>query len=213
MMTHRRRARRTPRRGERGLSILEVLVSLSLFGMVVTATAAGMVAPYRAWVAGRGMVNEQHSARTALEWMSRRLRLAGLNTPAGTGEFFTSAEQDAVAFMADVDRNGSAEAHRFCLDAAAGIVRDQTGAAVSTTCANGAPLTTTGDGRPLRVVLLDFQYYDGQEVWLTPLPLSASQRPLVARVRIVLGLDSNLSGAYEAAQDLTLTMDASVRNY
>jgi Tfp pilus assembly protein PilV len=200
-------------RGERGLSIMEVLVSLSLFGIVVTATAAGFIAPYRAWVSGRNMVNEQHSARTALEWMGRRLRLAGLNAPAGTGEFFTSAEQTAVAFRADIDRDGSAEERRFCLDTATGVVREQTGAAVTTTCTTGAPLTTTGDGRPLRIVFLDFQYYDGQEGWLTPLPLSATQRPLVARVRIVLGLDSNLSGAYEAANDLTLTMDASVRNY
>jgi prepilin-type N-terminal cleavage/methylation domain-containing protein len=204
---------RTPSRGERGLSILEVLVSLTLFGIVMTATAAGFVAPYRAWVSGRNMINEQQNARVVLEWMSRRLRLAGLNTAAGTSEFFTSAEQTAVAFRADIDRNGSAEEHRFCLDTATGIVREQIGAAVSMTCTAGAPLTTPGDGRPLRVLLLDFEYYDGQERPLTPLPLPASQRPLVARVRIVLGLDSNLSGTYEAANDLTLTMDASVRNY
>jgi len=200
-------------RGERGFSILEILVSLTLFGVVMTATAAGFFAPYRAWMAGRNMINEQHNARVVLERMSRRVRLAGLNTPAGTGEFFTSAEQTAVAFQADIDRDGSAEGHRFCLDAATGIVREQIGAGVGTICALGAPITALGDGRPLRVVLLDFEYYDGMERSLTPLPLSAAQRPLVARVRIVLGLDSNLSGTYEAANDLTFTMDASVRNY
>ena len=200
-------------RGERGLSILEVMVAMTLFGVVVTATAAGFFAPYRAWMSGRNMINEQHNARVVLEWMSRRLRVAGLNAPAGTSEFFSSAEQTAVAFLADIDRNGSAEAHRFCLDAVTGVVREQIGAGVTTTCTLGAPITAMNDGRALRVVLMDFEYYDGQERALTPLPLSAAQRPLVARVRIVLGLDSNLSGAYEPANDLTFTMDAGVRNY
>lgn len=202
----------TQERQDRGFTIMEVLVALSLLGLVMLVASTAFSAPFRAYLAGRKLADEQQNARLVLEWMTRRVRLAGVGVPLGTSEYFTEAGLNAVAFQADVDGDGTAELHRLCLDGAAGVVREQVGAVVTTTCTTGAPLTSRGV-KPLTVVLLQFAYFDGQQVPLMPLPLDPAQRPAVAWVRIILGLDSNLSGAYELGTDLTFTMDASVRNY
>jgi hypothetical protein len=143
--------------------------------------------------------------------MTRRLRLAGLGTAAGTSEYFSEAAAAAVTFLADVDGDGTAELHRFCIDATPGVVREQIAAGVTGTCAAGGQLTSRGI-RPLKVVQLRFDYLDGLQAPLTPLPLTAGQRSAVAWVRIAVSLDSNQSGVYETASDLTFVADVAVRN-
>lgn len=208
----RREVARPRHQREGGFSVLELLVALSFLGLLMVATMMSFSVPLRTWIAGRKLADEQQNARLVNEWMSRRIRIAGVGVPAGTTELFTEAALNTVAFEADVDGDGIAESHRFCLDTATGVVREQIGAAVTTTCTTGSPVTSRGI-RPLRVVQLRLVYFNGQQSPLTPLPLTASQREDVAAVRIILGLDSNLSGSYESTSDLTFPMDTNVRNY
>jgi len=198
-------------RQETGFTVLELLMALSLLAVMLLVAFTVFSIPFRAWMAGRKLADEQQNARLVLEWMTRRLRLAGMGAPADVAEYFTEAGADAVTFLANVDGIGGAELHRFCIDTTTGVIREQIGGGVTTSCATGAPLTSRGI-RPLKVVLLQFAYFDGQQKALTPLPLPSDERPGVAWVRIVLGLDSNLSDGYEAADDLTFTTDAIVRN-
>ena len=200
-----------PNHRQRGFTVLELLMALSLMGLMLLVAFTTFSIPFRAWMAGRKLADEQQNARLLLEWMTRRLRLAGVGVTAGTAEYFTEAGPGAVTFQADVDGTGGAELHRFCIDTTTGIVREQIGVGVTTSCTTGAPLTSRGV-RPLKVALLRFAYFNGMQTPLTPLPLAPEQRPDVTWVRVVLGLDSNLSGAYEAADDLTFTTDAIVRN-
>ena len=201
-------------RDQGAFTILEVLVALSLFGVVSLTAFATFNASFRGLLAGRDSSDEQQNARLALEWMTRRVRMAGVGAPAGTVEFITEADTNAVAFRADVDRDGTAEWHCFCLETTQGVLREDittTGApASSCTTATGSPITSRGL-RPIRVVTLTFAYFRGDEVALTSLPLSATDRSLVRRVRITLSLDSNRSGASDG-QDLTFTMDTVLRN-
>jgi hypothetical protein len=199
------------RRTRRGATVLEVLVALSLFAVVALAGSWVFSATFRAWIAGRDLADEQQNARLVLEWMVRRIRLAGLNVTS-TAEYFGEATATSVAFLADVDGDGAPEWHRFCLEPTEGVVRMETGA-VSPGCTptTGVPLTSRGV-RPPRVLTLQFAYYDGRQSALAPLPLAAQQRPGIARVRVTLRIDSNRSGALDAG-DLTITMDAIVRNY
>lgn len=206
------RAGRAGPRDQRGFTILEVLVALALFGVVALATTAAFSSALRGMIAGRQFADEQQNARLALEWMHRRIRMAGVGAPAGTTEFVTEAAANAVAFRGDIGGSGWV-ARRYCLDTSQGVVMEQVDAQVSADCTSGAPITSRGI-RPLRVVRLVFAYFTGQDVALTPLPLTATtQRSLVARVEITLGLDTNRSGAYEMTDDLTFTMNAVIRNY
>ncbi len=198
--------------GEQGFTLLELLVALALFGLVALAGSAVFSATFRGWTSGRDLADEQQNARMVLEWMTRRIRMAGYNTPVGTTAFFTEADATSLTFLADIDGDGTAELHRFCLEPTQGVVREEVGA-VSTGCttSTGIPITSRGI-RPPRIVSLQFAYYDGREAALTPLPLSSTSRTLVSRVRIILATDSNRSGALEGS-DLTITMDSVIRNY
>ena len=201
----------TPRRQAQGFTVLELLMALSLLAVMLLVAFTVFSGPFRAWLSGRKLADEQHNARLVLEWTTRRLRMAGWGVPVGTEEYFTQAATDSVTFLANIDGMGGAEPHRFCIDADGGVVREQIGATVTASCATGAPLTSRGV-RPLKVVLLQFAYFNGRQEPLSPLPLTQDQRPGVAWVRIVLGLDSDGSGAYGAASDLTFTTDVRVRN-
>jgi len=205
------RVRHKLRQADRGHSVLELLVSLSLLAVMLLVGFTLFSGTFKAWLAGRKLADEQQNARVVLEWMTRRLRLAGLGTAAGTSEYFSEAAAAALTFLADVDGDGAAEVHRFCIDVTPGVVREQIAAGVTGTCAAGGQLTSRGI-RPLKVVQLRFDYLDGLQAPLTPLPLTAGQRSSVAWVRIAVSLDSNQSGVYETASDLTFVADVAVRN-
>ncbi|MDR7555693.1 MAG: prepilin-type N-terminal cleavage/methylation domain-containing protein [Armatimonadota bacterium] len=204
-----RRLRPPRRQGERAFTLLELLVALSLFGVVLLTGFAAFNASYRGLVAGKEMADEHQNARLVLEWMTRRIRLAGIGVPAGTTAFFTEAGSSALAFLGDTNGDGVVEWRRYCHDSAAGVVREdlQEPAALPLSAGGactGAPITSQGL-HALRVSYLQFAYFNGQEA-------STSALSQIRRVRIVLGLDSNRSGAFEAAADVTFTMDAVLRN-
>jgi Tfp pilus assembly protein PilW len=199
------RARLTFRKREPAFIVLELLVAFALVGIVLITASTAFNAPFRAYMIGKRFADEQENARLLLERMTRRIRLAGLGAP--PAERFTEATVNSIAFQADLDADGSVEKIRYCLDSTQGMVREQLGSGNSD-CTTGAPLLSAGI-QPVKVVLLEFAYFDGFERQLAvPPPLLE-----IARVRTKLGLDSNRSGTYEASSDLTFEMDARVRNY
>jgi hypothetical protein len=199
------------RSGQRGHSVLEIVVALSLVGAVALAGTLILSATFRAWRAGRDLADEQQNARIVLEWMVRRIRFAGFNVTS-TAEFFGQADNTSLAFLGDFDSNTTPEWHRFCLETSQGVIREEIGA-ISANCTTSTGTAITSRGvRPPRILVMQFEYFDGRQLALTPLPLSAQQRPNISRVRITLRTDSNRSGGLDSG-DLTITMDAIVRNY
>jgi len=188
---------------ETAFTVLELLVALGFLGIVLLVAFTAFSAPFRAYMVGKRFADEQENARLLLERMTRRIRLAGLGAPPASR--FTEATATSIAFQADLDANGNVEEIRYCLDTSRWTVREELNSG-SPGC-TGAPLTAAGI-QPVRVVLLDFAYFDGFETQLAlPPPLLE-----IARVRIKLGLDSNHSGTYEASDDLTFETDVRVRN-
>lgn len=199
--------------GQQGATLLEMLVAMALFGLVTLTAFVVFDTSYRSLLVGRDFSDEHQNGRLVLEWMTRRIRLTGVATLPGTVPWFTNASSSTVAFLAlDSDGDGNVDEHRFCLDTSQGIVLEEVAespATTSGTCSTGAPITSGGTSvRPLRIVNMSFAYFNGADTQLTSFP---GQLAAIRRVRIVLGLDSNRSGLYEAATDLTLTMNAVVR--
>ena len=211
---------------ERGFTLLEILVALTLMGVILLTAFATFNATFMAYLKGRDFTDEQQNARFLLEWMVRRIRVAGLSVryaPNVTPAAFTQAGLTSVAFVGDADGDGTVRWYRYCLDTGSGVVRQQREdvpnpiplvlppPAGFSSCATGAPLTSSGM-RSLRVVSLGFRYFrgDGNEL---PAPVSgATNLANIARVRITLGLDTNRSTLYEGAVDLTFVMNAVVRD-
>lgn len=190
---------------ERGLSLVELLIALGLLGIVMLCSGAAVGAISRAWTTARTLAEEQQNARLALEWMTRRLRLAGLGV-AGSGVQEGAAE--AVAFDVALTPRSRPERHRFCLDRDDGIVREQIGDDVSTSCTRGGPLN--GPASP--VVHLSFTYFDRANRRLETLPLSPDGRAQVVRVRVLLAFDRNRSGRYEPDRDVPFVGEVVIRN-
>ena len=111
-----------PRRPATGFSTIEILVALALMGALAIAGGAFFSSTFGSWMKGRELADQQQNARLVLEWMVRRIRLAGVNVPAGPG--FTTTT-DSIAFNADLNLDGTSERYRYCLDTAAGVVREQ----------------------------------------------------------------------------------------
>ncbi|MDR7545343.1 MAG: prepilin-type N-terminal cleavage/methylation domain-containing protein [Armatimonadota bacterium] len=195
-----------------GFTVLEVLLALALFGTVLVSAWAVFSSYFKAFNVGRDFADEHQNARATLEWITRRARMAQIAAQSSA----TPLPLDALNIVADLDRDGTQEQYRFCLDVAEGVIRQQrvspAGSAPPATCTFGDPLTSRGV-RPLRVIALEFGYYSGADE-APPVPPGVGAGgivPGVGRVQITMVLDSNRSGVRDGG-DLTLVSNAAIRN-
>ncbi len=182
---------------ESGLTLTELLVALSLLGVVLVCCVAALSALFRAWQVGTALAEEHQAARFALDWMVRRMRMA---------DRFLEATPSAVTFEADLTSLPGPEVHRFCLDEGRGVLREQIGEDVSSTCSRGGPLNAWEGARGVRVLRLRFTAFDGENRVLGP-----SDVGRIARVRAEVVFDRNRSGRFEPEEDLVLRSEAAVR--
>ncbi|MCS7173047.1 MAG: prepilin-type N-terminal cleavage/methylation domain-containing protein [Armatimonadetes bacterium] len=187
---------------EAGLTLVELLVASALLGVVTVCCAGVLQALLRAWQAGTALAEEQQTARFALDWMARRLRMA---------EEFREAAQDAVSFQADLTSLPGSELHRFCLDRGGGILREQIGADVSSTCNRGGPLNAQEGTRGVRILGLAFVYFDAENRRLGPLPLGSPDLGRIVRIRVEVTLDRGRSGRPGPERSLVVQGEAAVR--
>ncbi len=158
-------------RDMRGLTLVELVVSAALFGLVAAAGAAVVASAVRLAAAGKRWSEVEHHARATLERVAVLLRAAGY----GASERILLADRSRVEFLADFsERIAGAERHGFYLGSD-GVLRELWGNTV-------APLTTEEDG--FRIVSLELAYFDRDGRELAPVPLDAAQRREVARVRV-----------------------------
>ncbi|MCS7236428.1 MAG: prepilin-type N-terminal cleavage/methylation domain-containing protein [Armatimonadota bacterium] len=155
----------------RGLTLLELLVSLALFGFVAASGAAVVAAGVRVASAAKRWSEAEHHARAAVERVVVLLRAAGY----GADQGLVVAGRSRVEFLADFSSDAPGpERHGFYLGSD-GVLREVAGGATS-------PLTTEDGG--FRVTAFDLAYFDREGRELGPPPLNAAQRQAVARVRV-----------------------------
>lgn len=158
-------------RDARGLTLVELLVSLAVFGFVAAAGAAAVAASVRVAAAAKRWSEAEHHARAAVERVVVLLRAAGY----GADERLVVADRSRVEFLADFSSEvAGPERHGFYLGSD-GVLREISAGAV-------APLTTQDDG--FRVAAFELAYFDREGRELGPPPLDPAQRQAAARVRV-----------------------------
>lgn len=88
-------------KGQTGLTLTELLITLGILSVMLAAMFAATKAMVHAWATGQHRVGVQQNGRSGLEWVTRRIRAAGLDVDITTGPIFTVAESGRICFRAD----------------------------------------------------------------------------------------------------------------
>ncbi len=158
-----------------------------LLGVGAIGIFAGFKSALAGWTTGQQFVGEQHNARVVLDWMTRRLRMAGNEYP---GARFAYANTSEIVFYGNTDADPAFECFRFHLgtDAVTGtpVVKVNTTEAA---CAggDGESLTAGAEAKNFSVTGLTLRYFDGGAgagTQLTALPLNSLDRAKIRRIEV-----------------------------
>lgn len=182
----------------RGLTLVELMISLSIFGIVVGVVFAFMVDARDSYTSTRERVQTQQGMRAVMTLMTRELRAAGCD-PTGAGfETFSVATSNALQCRADLNGDGDVldqipdETVTYAFNAATGeLIR-----------ADGAVAMTILRG----MTNMNFTYFDANGVVLGAVPLSALDRALVRFVEV------QMDGETERGEQVNYTARVALRN-
>lgn len=96
----------TERRGQRGHSLVEVLVATAVMALLMAATLSILQSGLAASGWGSGRIEAQQAIRVALERMVREIREAGYDPAAAGVEAVIVAEPARIVFQRDLNGNG-----------------------------------------------------------------------------------------------------------
>lgn len=177
-----------PRLGRlQGYALYEVLVALSLLGLVSLAVFSAFKAGTTIWTTSQQFVAEQQNARTLINTIARGVRMIGYQYGGASSAVIAGSASD-VAFYADMDGDGTMECYHFYLSngiAYEAVVQGASCASTILTTA-GQPITASRESKALTVKSLAFQYYNAanQGGALLSTPLSSTDLYLVRRIDI-----------------------------
>jgi type II secretory pathway pseudopilin PulG len=186
------------RRGERGFTLVELLLGLGLAALVLTMLGAMLALAQRIQARAQEQMQVQRWGYAALERLSRQIALAGLNLeleageepfpalPAAAGGDWSSAL--AIQYRPD---GGSLQRVTYYLD----------GGRLVEAAAGAEPVALTDEA--VRVRDLSFAYFAAENVALGPVRLADPEwRALVRRVVIRLSLDGGEGAPAEVTYGL-----------
>ena len=187
--------------GRRGITLVELMVTISIFGIILGVVFAFMAESSRSYNDSRERVQYQQSLRAVLSLMTREIRSAGCD-PVGVGfEKFLLA--DVAQLRCQMDLNGDSDTSdttpdeniTYSYDAAQGEFSRDDGSA------SGAQVILRG------LNAATFTYYDDQSAILAGTPLSATDRALVAFVQI------DLDGETDSGEPVEYQTRVHIRNF
>jgi type II secretory pathway pseudopilin PulG len=156
------------RNGEKGFTLVELLVSILVSMIVLAAVSATFIIQNKSYSNQEQVVNAQEQARAAVQLMTKELLMAGYD-PTGFAEAgFEVAESGTIQFTMDTDANQSctgSERIIYTLDTDENQVTR-----------NGQPIAEN-------IQALTFTYFDSDDTQLTA-PLSTADLTKVARVSV-----------------------------
>jgi type IV pilus assembly protein PilW len=220
--------RRTDRSQE-GFTLIEILISVSIFALVIIGIYNLFDTSRATYVSGQRKVDVQQNARVALDEIVREIRMTGyfpenFTTPPASpllANPIQVATNAALAIYGDVDGGGASNVFLFCLDGS--LVRRQRAAA------GGASAYTCTAGQVMaeNVTSLSFTYLaadntpipnpptapyqlDSQALGAAPSFATIAQRGAVRTVVITLTAREDVPG--QQPQTYTLTSSVRLRN-
>jgi len=187
-----------PLTDRRGLTLVEMMVAIAMFGVAMGVIFGFMTRSRRSYTDMSARVEYQQNVRGVLGLVSREVRSAGCD-PAGAG-FNTFPLADATSFQCrmDLDGDGTIEAVEPAEDVSYTYVAN-----------NRELLRDSGSGAQVilrNVTAVDFRYFDAAGVELASRPLIAADR---AQIRFV---EINIAGESEQGEPLNYVTRVFVRN-
>lgn len=220
--------RRTDRSQE-GFTLIEILISVSIFALVIIGIYNLFDTSRATYVSGQRKVDVQQNARVALDEIVREIRMTGyfpenFTTPPASpllANPIQVATNAAVAVYGDLDGSGASNVFLFCLDGS--LVRRQRAAAGGVS----AYTCTAGQVMAENVTSLSFTYLaadntpipnpptapfqlDSQALGAAPSFATIAQRGAVRTVLITLTAREDVPG--QQPQTYTLTSSVRLRN-
>jgi len=213
------------RDSQRGLTMIEVMVSLLIFLVVLMAVYQLFDTSYSTYSSGTRKQDVQQQTRLAMEEMVRSLRMAGYvpeNYDANTANDITGtarihvATPNALAVFGGLDGGAQSAVFLFCQNGATAVAKrgTDTGAAATYTCNNADVIADN-------VSLLRFTYFDADGAQLAGnldgktlgAPLDLAPRTNRDAVRtIVVTLQATEAAPHQKTQVYTLTSTVRLRN-
>jgi prepilin-type N-terminal cleavage/methylation domain-containing protein len=151
------------RREQRGLTLVELLVALVVLAVIFGGMFASTSAMARSWAVGQHRVGVQQMGRASLDWMIRRVRLAGQGYQRAWVSclpFYRVAEPTRLVFRADVEdpeRGVCGPFEELEYKVSGGQLWETVRGAGGTA---SRPLTVTEEVGIITVTDLNFCYYD-----------------------------------------------------
>jgi prepilin-type N-terminal cleavage/methylation domain-containing protein len=172
---------------QRGYALYEVLVALSILGLIALGIYLAFRAGTRTWTTGQQFVAEQQNARILVNTIARGVRMIGYQYTGASAAVINGAASD-LSFYADMDGDGTMECYRYYLSGGTAYQAVVQGAGCASTILNatGQPITASLESRGLTVKSLTFTYYDAdtQGGALLSAPLNSTDLYLVRRVDV-----------------------------
>lgn len=215
---------------EKGITLTELLISMSIFLLVLLGVYQIFDAHISIFAGGESRVDVQFNARYAMGQMAKQVRMTGyfpenFATPPAVPALTNPvqiATDSALAIFGDADGSAASNVFLFCLDATSSLIRVRApvGTAPAYTCNGGQIL-----GR--NITNLAFAYFDANNnpvpnpptppyqldaegLGAPPVFGSTAQRAAVRRV--VITFTSREDVPHQQPQIYTLTSDLRLRN-
>ncbi len=87
---------------QEGLTLIEVLVATVLIGMMLSTMFVSVRGVLHAWATGQHRLGIQQNGRNAIEWVTRRIRVAGQGWDVTEGPVYVAATCNAMRFRANL---------------------------------------------------------------------------------------------------------------
>jgi len=187
-----------PSLDRRGLTLVELMVSMAIFAVVMGVGFSVMVGARDSYQATRQRVHYQQSMRAVLSMITREVRSTGCD-PAGAG-FDKIGSAGLTTIQCNMDLNGDGDAMDFSPDENITYVYDP-----------GTGDLTRSNGVLPMVVLhgltsLTFTYFDNTGAVLGAVPLNALDRNTVRYVEVMM------SGLTDNGETVSYTTRIALRN-
>ncbi len=128
------------RLGERGFTLVELLITMVISGVIVASIYSAYTAQQKVYTAQNQVTEMQQNIRAAMDIMTREIRMAGYNPTGGAGAKITTALAGQISFTQDTNCDGDTTDAGESIDfgfSAAAVDADRNG--IPDTVNNGVP--------------------------------------------------------------------------